>query len=382
MVNNKKPLFYLVGLALLALLVKYSDGIFHAIQLLFSIFIPVMVGISIAYVLNILVVKLEKLPALSRKESPLYRSRRAVSILGSLVVITAVVVLLVKIIIPQLLDAFSVVFMSIPPMLSRLADWIASMDVQLPQIEQWLNSLDVNWPQMLQKAVTYLTSGVSNVFTSAVSVVASVGGGVVQAIISFIFALYFLTGKEQLAAQFRALAEAYLKEKTRVRLLEVLETAHDTFTKFFVGQFIEAIVIGVLCTVGMWLFRFPYATMIGTLVGATALLPVVGAYLGAFIGAFMIFTVSPMRAVAFVIFIVILQQLEGNLIYPRVVGSSIGLPGVWVLMAVTVGGGIGGIIGILLAVPVAATCYKLLQKDVHQRKNQAVPQEHGEASVE
>src|SRR5699024_8175623 len=148
----------------------------------------------------------------------------------------------------------------------------------------------------------------------------------------------------------------------------VLKTAHDTFTKFIVGQCTEAVILGTLCTIGMLLFRFPYATMIGTLIGATALLPVVGAYLGAAVGAFMIFTIDPLKALGFLIFIAILQQLEGNLIYPRVVGSSVGLPGIWVLAAVTVGGGLGGIIGMLLAVPVTATLYKLLQKDVQKRK--------------
>ena len=140
------------------------------------------------------------------------------------------------------------------------------------------------------------------------------------------------------------------------------------------GQFTEAIIIGVLCTLGMLILRFPYAAMIGTLVGATALLPIVGAYIGAFLGAFMILTVSPMQAIAFLVFIVVSQQLEGNLIYPRVVGSSIGLPGLWVMAAVTIGGGLGGIVGMLLAVPIAATVYQLLQKDVHRRKAEKCPQ--------
>ena len=190
---------------------------------------------------------------------------------------------------------------------------------------------------------------------------------------SFIFALYLLVGKERLGRQFQSLTEVYLKEHTRNRLMYVLSTAHDTFTKFFVGQFTEAIIIGVLCTVGMWILRFPYATMIGVLIGATALLPVVGAYLGAFIGAFMILTVNPVQAIGFLVFIVVLQQLEGNLIYPRVVGSSVGLPGIWVLAAVTVGGGFGGVAGMLLAVPATATIYRLLQADVRRKKAISTP---------
>lgn len=367
--HNKKPLIFLLCAALLALIVKYSDQIFQAVRMAMTLLMPIFIGCAIAYVLNLLIVRLEQLPALAKESSPLYRLRRVLSICGALIIIVAVLVLLVAIIIPQLVDAFRVMLLGIPPLLDEFSKWISSFGNPTPQIQQWLNSLDINWPQFLEKAGSYLTSGVGNIFSSAVSIVSSVGGVVMQFIIAFIFALYLLAGKERLAGQFRSLAEVYLKEKTYQRLMYLLSTANDTFSKFFIGQFTEAIVIGVLCTLGMLLFRFPYATMVGTLVGATALLPVVGAYLGAGVGAFMILTVNPLQAVAFLIFIAILQQLEGNLIYPRVVGSSIGLPGIWVLAAVTVGGGLGGIAGMLLAVPVTATLYKLIRSDVRKRKS-------------
>ena len=368
--HNKKPFLFLLCAALLALVVKYSDSILQAIQMIFSLLTPILIGCGIAYVLNLLVVRLEHLPILARESSPLYRVRRAVSIIGALIIILAVLILLIAIIIPQLADAFRVMLVGIPPLLDELADWLTSLGNPTPRIEQWLNSLDINWPQFVQKAASYLTSGMGSIFSSAVSIVSNVGGIVMQFVIAFIFALYLLAGKERLAGQFRSLAEVYLKEKTYHRLMYVISTANDTFSKFFIGQFTEAIIIGVLCTVGMLIFRFPYATMVGTLVGATALLPVVGAYLGAGIGAFMIMTVNPLQAIAFLIYIAILQQLEGNLIYPRVVGSSIGLPGIWVLAAVTVGGGLGGIVGMLLAVPVSATLYKLIRSDVRKRKGQ------------
>lgn len=369
--QNKKPLLFLLCAALLALVVKYSDSIFQAVQMVFSLLTPILIGCGIAYVLNLLVVRLEHLPFLARESSPLYRVRRAVSIVGALVIILAVLVLLIAIIIPQLVDAFRVMLVGIPPLLDEMADWLTSLGNPTPRIEQWLNSLDINWPQFVQKAASYLTSGMGSIFSSAVSIVSNVGGIVMQFVIALIFALYLLAGKERLAGQCRSLAEVYLKEKTYHRVMYVISTANDTFSKFFIGQFTEAIIIGVLCTVGMLIFRFPYATMVGTLVGATALLPVVGAYLGAGVGAFMIMTVNPLQAIAFLIYIAILQQLEGNLIYPRVVGSSIGLPGIWVLAAVTVGGGLGGIVGMLLAVPISATLYKLIRSDVRKRKGQA-----------
>lgn len=366
--RDKKIWLLLAGAALLALVVKYSDSILGALGLLASLFAPVMLGGAIAYILNILVVKLEKLPVLGRPSSPLYKGRRAVSILASLLLILLAVALLIRIIIPQLAQAFGVVLEGLKELLYQPAAWAGTLNLQTPQIEEWLASLQLDLPQLIQKAMTYLSAGVGGALTTLVSALSGIGGVAVQVVMGLIFALYLLAGKEKLTAQFTDLAEAYLPEKFCRRLWYLLQVAHDTFTRFFVGQFTEALIIGGLCTLGMLVLRMPYATMIGTLVGATALLPIVGAYLGAFLGAFMIFTVNPLQAAGFLVFIVVLQQLEGNLIYPRVVGSSIGLPGLWVLTAVTVGGGIGGIGGMLLAVPAAATAYKLLGRDVQKRK--------------
>ena len=160
---------------------------------------------------------------------------------------------------------------------------------------------------------------------------------------------------------------AYLKPSFIKTLNHIIYTADNCFKSFITGQCVEAVILGILCTVGMLVLRFPYAPMVGTFIGATALIPMVGAYIGAIVGGFMIFTVSPVKALGFLIFIVVLQQIEGNLIYPKVVGSSIGLPGMWVLTAVTVGGGLAGIPGMLFGVPLAATLYRLISIDVKRR---------------
>ena len=374
--QNKKPWLYLAAVAVVLLALKYSDTLFGGIRLFFSLLVPLFIGCGVAYVLNIMVARLEKLPPLHNPQSKVYPFRRGISITGALLIILLVLALLVVIIIPQIVDAFRVMLVNVPPAVNEFLVWLNSLNIDLPQLETWLRSLNVNWPELLQKATTYLTSGVGDVFNSAIGLVSSVGGVVMQVIISVIFALYILAGKERLGRQFHALADTYLPAGVCNRLWYVLGVAHDTFTKFFVGQFTEAIIIGVLCTLGMMLFRLPYATMIGTLVGATALLPVVGAYLGAAVGAFMILTVNPLQALGFLIFIAILQQLEGNLIYPRVVGSSVGLPGIWVLAAVTIGGGLNGVVGMLLAVPITATVYKLLQRDVRRRQEVSVKEEN------
>ena len=366
--KKKNFLYFVALLALLILCIKYSDSILGFAGSLWGLVKPLALGCVIAYILNILVTRIERLPFFRKEGTLLYRIRRPVSILGSLTAILAIGALVILIVIPQLVQAIGVIAKEIPTVVSEISVWLSSFDKDWPQLQKFLESLNVNWPQILQKAASYLTNGLSSVFSSTMYIVSTISSIAVTAVVALIFSIYILSGREKLFHQFQTLASTYLNEKFYKGMCMVLKTAHDTFTKFIVGQCTEAVILGTLCTIGMLLFRFPYATMIGTLIGATALLPVVGAYLGAAVGAFMIFTIDPLKALGFLIFIAILQQLEGNLIYPRVVGSSVGLPGIWVLAAVTVGGGLGGIIGMLLAVPVTATLYKLLQKDVQKRK--------------
>lgn len=366
--KKKRFIYFIILLALLILCIKYSDSILGFAGFLWSLVTPLILGCVIAYILNILVTRIESLPCFSREDTLLGKVRRPISILGSLAVIIAIGVLVILIVIPQLVQAIGVIAKEIPTVVSEISVWLSSFDKDWPQLQKSLESLNVNWPQILQKAASYLTNGLSSVFSSTMYIVSTISSIAVTAVVALIFSIYILSGREKLFHQFQTLASTYLNEKFYKGMCVVLKTAHDTFTRFIVGQCTEAVILGTLCTIGMLFFRFPYATMIGTLIGATALLPVVGAYLGAAVGAFMIFTIDPLKALGFLIFIAILQQLEGNLIYPRVVGSSVGLPGIWVLAAVTVGGGLGGIIGMLLAVPVTATLYKLLQKDVQKRK--------------
>lgn len=368
--KKKSLIITLLGIGLLAFLIKYSGWFIDSILLLKGITTPLLLGCVIAYILNILVCKIESLGCFSGQEAKLAKIKRPISILCSLGIIFAIIALIIQIVIPQLLEAIGVLAKGIPAVISQLSQWLASSDRNIPQLESFLNSLNLNWPQLIQKTMSHLTSGLSELFTSTIALISSLGSFIINMVVAIIFSIYLLSGREQLFRQFRTVAKTYIKEKYYSPIALFFSTAHDTFTRFIIGQVTEAVIIGILCTLGMFLLRFPYASMVGTLIGATALIPVVGAYLGAFIGAFMIFTVSPLKALGFLLFIVILQQLEGNLIYPKVVGSSVGLPGIWVLAAVTIGGGVGGIVGMLIAVPITATFYKLLQRDVRRRNTQ------------
>lgn len=290
-----------------------------------------------------------------------------VCIILSLLLVIGILGLVMGLVLPELAGAFAVIAESVPVYYEKLVAWLMTYSDKFPVIEEYINGLQLDWSQITKNLVMYATSGVGGIFNSAISVVSVVVGGIVNFVIALIFAIYLLAGKEKLSAQLKRVLEAYLSEKKRAQLAQMVAVADNTFSSFIVGQCTEAVILGSLCTIGMWILRFPYAPMTGAFIGVTALIPVAGAYLGAGVGAFMIMTVDPMKALLFLIFIVCLQQLEGNLIYPKVVGSSVGLPALWVLAAVTVGGGINGIFGMLLGVPIAATLYKLIGMDVRKK---------------
>lgn len=290
-----------------------------------------------------------------------------VCIFLSLFLIVLIVFLIFRLVIPELVNTITMIGHWVPIELTRLQEFLAENMDQLPEMEEWISSLKFDWEAIGQKLFQYLTSGVGGILDSTITLVGTIGVGVTNFVIGLIFSIYILANKEKLKRQLMKMAKAYCKPSFMEKATGVLKVANQTFSSFIVGQCTEAVILGTLCIIGMKLFRFPYAPMVGTFIGATALIPVVGAYLGGAVGFLMILTVSPVKAVLFVVFLVVLQQLEGNIIYPRVVGSSIGLPGMWVLAAVTIGGGIAGVGGMLLGVPLAATVYKLLRSDVNKR---------------
>ena len=282
----------------------------------------------------------------------------------------ALVALIVGMILPELIQSVSLLIQELAPILQQLS---VKLNENLgPNQLAALSGLfaadgTVNWQELAVKVINFLLAGLGGVMGSLMSLISATISTAFTAIVSVIFSIYLLMGKETLSRQCALVLKTYLKPGWYSHLLYFLETLHNCFRRFVVGQCTEAIILGLLCMGGMMLFQFPYASMVGTLIGFTALIPVAGAYIGAGVGAFMIFTVSPIKALLFLLFISVLQQLEGNLIYPKVVGSSIGLPGIWVLAAVTIGGGVLGVGGMLLAVPLAAACYQMLRDDVSRR---------------
>jgi len=325
---------------------------------------PLIIGCVIAYLVDILMSFYERHYFPNAKAAGLKKSRRPVCMIGAFLTLAAVIVLLSNLVVPELAACVQLLFAKLPGAMREFAAWLSASNLLPENLADTIAS--VNWQSKIEQIIGVLTTGVSSVMGTAINAISSVFSGIVTALFSFIFAIYLLSGKEKLANQFDRLMKRYMKAGFYRKTTYVLSVMNDCFHRYIVGQCTEAVILGVLCTMGMLILKLPYATMIGALIAFTALIPVAGGYIGAGIGAFMILTVSPMQAVIFLLYIVVLQQLEGNLIYPRVVGSSMGLPGIWVLAAVTVGGGVMGIAGMLLGVPLAATLYRLLREDVNR----------------
>lgn len=329
---------------------------------------PLILGAVLAYVLNILCVKLEKYFFPNTKIKILQKSRRALVILTTLVIVTLVMVGVFRLVLPQFFNALADFFKNIPSFFEGLSALLEKINHN-SVISDQLESMNIDWSSVQSKVMKYLTSGMGGVFGSTFKIVTGITKGFVNFILALTFAIYILATKEKLGRQIKKLAHAYLKNEHIQKVKYVVDIADDMFSHFIAGQVTEAIILGSLCSLGMIIFRFPYALSVGAFVSITALIPILGAWLGGIVGFLLIAVKSPIEAVFFIVFLLVLQQFESNVIYPRVVGTSIGLPGIWVLASITVGGGLGGIVGMLLGVPVAATIYQLLKNDTNRRLN-------------
>jgi len=347
---------------LLFLAITYWQQASQAIGLFWQALAPLLTGGVVAYIVNILMSFYEK--KLSVKAPWWPKIRRPFCLVLAIITVVLALVLLFHLIIPQLISCFQVLIKALPAALRSLYDWLN----QTFNISAWLSEqalklpeTSADWENLVTKYASVLFTGVGGVMNVAVSAVSTVASSLVTFFLSLIFAFYLLTGKEKLSAQVCRLSRKVIGNAKTDKTLSVLRVVNGSFHNYIVGQCLEAVILGTLCAVGMLILQLPYAIMIGALVGVTALIPVAGAYIGAGIGAIMIFSVDPVKALIFLIFLVILQQIEGNVIYPHTVGTSLGLPGIWVLAAVTIGGGMMGILGMVLFVPLTAAAYQLIR---------------------
>ncbi len=348
--------------------------------------IPLIVGCIMAYAVNILMSFYEnifsKISLLvsknkannitndnTQKKSVISSLKRPFCMILAYFSIVLIVFLIIRMVVPELIGCIELLLDKMPAAIDNTVKWAEqNFDINSlvqTDIQKFLG--DINIKDTIIKGVNILLSGLGGAMGIATQVVTSIISTTVTLAVAFIFSIYILYWKEKLGNQFTRLFKRYIPDKITNKIFYVLGVLNKSFKSFIIGQCTEAVILGVLCMLGMLILRLPYAVMTGCLIGFTALIPIAGAYIGAGVGALMIFTVSPVQSVIFLIYLVILQQIEGNLIYPKVVGSSIGLPGIWVLAAVTVGGGVMGIMGMLVAVPVASAIYQIVREDVNRK---------------
>lgn len=357
-----------ISIFILFLCINYWGNIAGFISVMFSALSPLIVGFVIAYLLNILMCFYERHYFSKYSEKKVVsKTKRPVCMILAMLTMVGVIVWLICMIIPELVSCFKMLLDQIPGIVQELSQNEIFKKIVPKDMLAELNNLD--WQSYGEKVLGFLTSGISGAVNTVAEVAYSVFSVIVTAVVGFIFSIYFLMGKEILNGQLKRFMNVYLKESWHHKLMHYVYVLDECFRQYIVGKCIDAVILGVMCALGMAVFRFPYAVMIGALVGFTALIPVAGAYIGAGVGAVMILTISPIKALLFIVFIIVLQQIEGNLIYPKVMSSSIGLPGVWVLASITVGGSLSGIVGMLIGVPIAAAVYQIVREDVIRREN-------------
>lgn len=358
----------LIFAAALVLLIIYSGSVWSGIEMFFGILTPFLAGGAIAFVLNMPMNMVEKKWFGKWNGRVAAKIKRPLSMILGILLIVLILALIVLIIVPQVGQSLAELGVQIPAFFNSTLATLTKLANEYPEILEQvkeLQNIKIDWDKVINTAVDFLKNGMGNVLTVTVTAAGSLLGGIVNTFIAFIFAIYILAQKENLARQRDKLLDAYLPEVWSRRIKKVLKLMYKNFSNFVSGQCLEAVILGCMFVVAMAIFGFPYAVMVGTLIAVTALIPVVGAFIGCFVGAFLILINNPLQAVWFVVMFLIIQQIEGNLIYPRVVGSSVGLPSIWVLVAVSVGGSLFGVAGMLLFIPLLSTVYALVRENAN-----------------
>ena len=362
---KKNIILIITYIALIIFVLVNFEKILSILGYIINIFSPFIFGAIVAFVLNVLVNFIERKLFGKVKKKTWLKIKRPLSIAISVVLVIFIIVFIMNLLIPQLKNSVSLFTDSLPTYKEDIINIMNKFNLEETTIKKVADYLD-NFGKVI---TDYIKGNSKDVITVTTEVATSLIAIISKAVIAIVFAIYIIAQKETLKRQFNKLMSAYLKPRTVNRINKYASMANTTFSNFVTGQCLEALIFGSLCFLGMLILRLPYATTIAVLLGFTALIPVFGAFIGTFLGAFLILMISPIKAIIFVVFILVLQQIEGNLIYPKVVGKSVGLPGIWVLLSVTIGASVGGILGMLIATPLCSLLYILLRQAVNDRIN-------------
>ncbi len=368
---NKKTMQRIMLLITFAVLLFWGlyniSAVTKVLGKLLDLLSPLLLGICIAFVLNLMMAALERLwdRALAKWDSRWSRKlKRPVCLALTMVLFIGIIFAIFFILLPRLEEAGSTLVANIPTYVAQIQAWWGNLSAFGAEHGVTLPELSLDADSVKNTITGFLQEKGDSVVNTTVNITASIVGALVNFLLALVFSLYLLAQKETLIAQSKRLLRRALPRKAADKLLELLSLTNNAFSSFVTGQVTEAVILGTLCCLGMLILRLPYALPVSVIIAALSLIPIFGAWIGAATGAFLIVFQSPIKALTFLIFLLILQQVEGNLIYPRVVGKSVGLPGLWVLAAVTIGGGAFGVLGMLLGVPVCSVIYTLLQNFV------------------
>lgn len=368
--SNMKKIMWLIAFTTLLLVGVWKlDVVIHTIFFILGILKPFIVGGCIAFLLCQPMKFIEDKIFRRGQQTNGLRSRviRPLSIILSLFFVLGLLFFAVFIIAPEVTKTLSTLFATIPTFVDDVRLWVADFIKENPQIESYLNGFTLDWAKLSNTLLDATTFFADGALSSVTSIISGIVSTVTTFVIGFVFAIYLLASKEKLACQGKKLCYSYLPRKRADRLIMILQLMNKTFANYVSGQCIEALILGGMFFVTLTIFRFPYALLIGVLVAFTALIPILGAYVGSAISTFLIFMVDPILALWFILIFNVLQQIEGNFIYPHVVGGSVGLPSIWVLFAVTVGGSLMGIMGMIIFIPIISVIYSLLRESVNIR---------------
>ncbi len=368
--KNVKVILLIISASILLLWgLNHLDFVLSIIGGAFSVIAPFIVGLCLAFIFNVLLRPLEglwdKIFKKKKKTKLILKLKRPVCLVLSILIIMAVIFILLFMIIPEITRTVSTIASSVPSYLEKIEAWWIQLKELLEHYSIVLPAFDLDFNKIAETLTNFLkTSGLIN---KTVDITGSIFSGIFNMVLGLVFSIYILASKEKLGANTKKTLLAFLPKEKVEKAVDLAALSNKTFTNFITGQLTEAVIIGILCFIGMLIFRMPYALTISVLVAFTALIPVFGAFIGTAIGAFLILMVEPIKALWFIIFIIVLQQIEGNLIYPKVVGKSVGLPGIWVIIAVTVGSGLFGVLGMLLSVPVVSVLYTVIKEFINKR---------------
>ena len=367
-IRKIKELIVFTALILIGLW-KYTL-VLDILKFILGILMPFLIGGAIAFVLNVPMSFLERHIFGNEKwkeNGKLRRLARPVSLVMTIIGVAGIVLLVLFVVIPQLEQTMIGLGRNIQSFMPKAIGWLEALFDDNQEILALIGNMDMNWEKIVNSVIAFFKSGAGSVLNSTMSAARSIVSSVTTFFISFVFACYILLQKEKLHGQVKKIVYAYLPKRRGENILRICSLTYRTFSNFLTGQCVEALILGTMFFVVMVIIRLPYALLVGVLIAFTALIPIFGAFIGCAVGTFLILMVNPVKALIFLVLFFVLQQIEGNLIYPKVVGNSVGLPSIWVLAAVSIGGSLMGVVGMLIFIPLVSVIYTIFRGDVYRR---------------